>query len=504
MRLLEIVLVVANALSLSLCFCKPSRKIWLGAAAVNLVILTLHGLIEGFRFQMLPAYAFVAMLLIYTLFKTSTRLYTKTMPKALKGFVILVSAGSLALTSFLSYALPVFALPKPTGDYQIGVEELHLVDENRNDPFLDQSPKKRELMVKLYYPSEKNNTKPYERYLQPELIRLFASFFHVPEFALGHLNLIHTDAKANLPVSGQEQRYPIVLFSHGAGTSMAVHTSQYEDLASHGYIVAAIDHTYVSAGTVFPDHTVSAMDATTDFHTAEPAKIITQIMADDVSFVMNELSEWNEGKGTQDVSFKNKLDLDRIGVIGHSVGGATAYNLAIHNSRVKAAVNLDGAVYMTPEENANMAPFLMLANDRNHIQQIKQRKPLIPNLDDLSAEGQEKAVSESVYGTRDAYMQAYGEAQRNIAGLTEVLQASDSLFTIRGSDHMKFSDIGLFIGSTKLRNLIGIGGQTDPARCLVITEALTRAFFDQHLKNAPADSLNALLQEYPELEKVTL
>ncbi|MCM3627773.1 dienelactone hydrolase family protein [Paenibacillus glycanilyticus] len=499
MRILEMALILVNVMSLLLCFSKLPRKVWISTASVNLAVLLLHGLVEGFRYQMFLAYAFVLLLIIYTVFKTTTRL-----PKVLKGLVMCLSAGSLALTSFLSYALPVFTLPKLTGDYKIGVEELRLVDNNRDDPFLDKSPQPRELMIKLYYPAEKNNSKPNEPYLQPELITLFALFFHVPEFALEYLRLVKTAAKADLPISSRLSQYPVVLFSHGAGTSMAVHTSQYEDLASHGYIVAAIDHTYVSAGTVFPDHAVSAMEATTDFHIAEPAEIITQIMADDASFVMDKLSELNEGKEMQDVDFKGKLDLDHIGVMGHSVGGAAAYNLAMHDSRVKAAVNLDGAVYVTPENDKAMAPFLMLANDKNHIQQIKDRKPLIQDLNEVAAEEQEQLISESVYGTREAYEAAYNKARQNITGLTDMLEASGSLYTIKGSDHMKFTDFGLLIGSNWLRNKIGIGGKTDPARCLIITEALTRAFFDQHLKGATSDPSNALLQEYPELEKVTL
>ncbi|SFJ17400.1 Platelet-activating factor acetylhydrolase, isoform II [Paenibacillus sp. UNC496MF] len=504
MRMLEFLLLAVNVWSLFLVFSKSSRKVWTGIAAVNLLILTLHGVIEGFRFQMIFSYCFVALLLIYTLIKTTTRLFTKKAPIWLKGFVILVSVGFLTLTSLLSYALPVFDLPKPTGNYKVGVKELHFVDEKREDSFLDKSPKQRELMVKLYYPAEENSSKSYEPYLQPELVSLFASFFHVPSFVLGHLGLVKTDTMADIPISEKQKNYPIVLFSHGAGTSMAVHTSQYEDLASHGYIVAAIDHAYVSAGTVFPDHTVSAMEATTDFHIAEPAEIITQIMAVDVSFVIDQLNGLNDGNGTKNNSFKGKLDLGHIGVIGHSVGGASAYNLAIHEKRVKAAVNLDGAVYLTPENEASIAPFLMLANDKNHIQQITKRKPLIQDLEEVTPEEQEKLISTSVYGTRKAYLEAYNKAQKNSIGLTNVLQTSGNLFTIKGSDHMKFTDIGLFIGSNKLRNMIGIGGDTDPARCLVITEALTLAFFDQHLKGVTQDTLSPLLQKYPELVKVTI
>jgi hypothetical protein len=78
------------------------------------------------------------------------------------------------------------------------------------------------------------------------------------------------------------------------------------------------------------------------------------------------------------------------------------------------------------------------------------------------------------------------------------------LFTIEGSVHMKFSDIGLFIGVSKLRELIGIGGKADPEKCLEITKSVTAAFFDQQLKNQPKNSLETLVKKYPELKKINL
>jgi dienelactone hydrolase len=289
-----------------------------------------------------------------------------------------------------------------------------------------------------------------------------------------HLSLVRTNSKENLALSDQQQRYPVVLFSHGAGTTMEVQTSQCEDLASHGYIVVAIDHTYVSMATVFPDRIVSHKEATTNFNMAEPAEIITQIMADDANFVIDQLREMNNG--TIVSIFIGKLNLDQLGVIGHSVGGAVAYNLAINDSRVKAAIDLDGVVFIKPKEYAaDMAPFLMLANDKYHMQAIQSRTTLMKKYQDM--DDIERKITIDIYGSEKAYQQAYNKAQQNVIGLTEVLKNSGNLFTIKGSDHMKFIDIGLFIGVRPLREQIGIAGKTDPAKCLEITKSVTLAFF---------------------------
>jgi predicted dienelactone hydrolase len=502
MRIFEAILILLNLLSLFLIVKEQSRTVWFRLAGANLSVLLIHGLFEGMRYQMAFPYIFVGLLTVFTFLKGSRKFNAK-MPKAVKVMAISLSFVFLMVTVFLAYALPVFTLSKPTGSYDVGIQYFHWIDENRTDPFLDASTKKRELMVKVYYPAEGSGSKPYSRYFHnsPELIRSFTTFYGLPAFMFDHFNLVRMNSKDGLPLSDQQQTYPVILFSHGAGTSMEVQTSQSEDLASHGYIVVAIDHTYVSAATAFPDRITSHKEATTNFQTADPAELITQIMTDDAAFVIQKLEEMNDGE--MPPIFVGKLNLDAIGAIGHSVGGAVAYNLAINDSRVKAAINLDGRVYVTPNgDPEDIAPFLMLANDTFHMQAILDQKSLMKDFAEMTDEEQNSMLS--IYGSRDAYQEAYSKDTENVLGLTDVLRASGNLFTIEGSDHMKFTDIGLFIGIRPLRELINIRGETDPGRCLEITKALTLAFFDQFLKGETSTSFESLINRYPELIQVHL
>ena len=500
MRMFEAVLLSVNMLAPVLSLKKQSKIVWLGIAGVNLSVLLIHGIVEGFRYQMAFSYVFVVLLALFSFIKTRDKSEANT-PGALKFFVISLSVVFLVFTSLLAYALPVFKLPEPTGSYDVGIHYFHWVDENRTDPFLDISVQPRELMVKVYYPAKADDTKPFSSYFHsPQLIESFTAFYGMPDFIFDHLNLVKTNSKESLQLSDQEQSYPVVLFSHGAGTTMEVQTSHSEDLASHGYIVVAIDHTYVSAATVFPNKMVSHEEATTDFKVPEPAEIITQIMADDSKFVIEKLGELNDGK--LNTLFQGRINLDQIGAIGHSVGGAVAYNLAINDSRVKAAIDLDGVVYITPKgDPKNVAPFLLLASDQYH-QTIQSRIPLMKKFEAMDEV--EQKITIEISGSKEAYDEAYYKAEQNVIGLTDVLRASGNLFTIEGSDHMKFTDIGLFISLRQLRELIGIAGESYPARCLEITKALTLAFFDIHLKGEPDDSLESLATKYPELQNVNL
>ena len=502
MQTFEVMLILVNILSLTLQVRKQTKPIWWWITGMNLVVLFVHAIFEGLRYQMAFSYVFVVLLTVFTIVKTNHRFFESKIPKALKVILTSLCFVLLSFTSILAYALPVFTLPAPTGSHAVGIQYLHLIDESRTDPFLDGAAKKRELMVKVYYPALPDETRPLSKYFgnSPGLIRSFAAFYNMPNFAFDHLNLVKTNTKEDLQLSNQQQSYPVILFSHGAGTTMEVQASQSEDLASHGYIVVTIDHTYASAATAFPDRIVSHKEATTDFRTPEPAEIITQIMADDSKFVIDTLEEMNDGK--IESIFQERLDLEQIGAIGHSVGGAVAYHLAINDRRVKAAINLDGVVYITSGNPKNVAPFLMMASEPFYTQAIRSRRPLMKTFEEMDEIEQKIAVE--IHGSQEAYDEAYNKAGQNMIGLLGVLTPSGTLFTIKGSDHMKFTDIGLFIGLRPLRELIGIRGETDPERCLEITKAVTLAFFDQHLKGESSYPLESLLTKYPELRRANL
>lgn len=501
MRTFEITLLIADLGAILFCTRKGSQAQWFSIAGVLLLGLFLQGSLEGLRYQMAPAYLLSLVLLAHAIVRASGRFPEIRTPPVVSGIAVCLSLVLITLNAFLATSFPVFSISHPTGNEAVGIRYFHLVDDTRADPFRDKQPQRRELMVKVFYPATPDNSQPLSRYFNgsSRLLRAYAAFYQMPEFLFDHLKQIQIPARDNLELSETQQRYPVILFSHGAGATMEVSASQSVDLASHGYIVVNIDHTYVSAATEFPDRIVTAREATTDFHTPEPAAPITQIMAEDIQFVLRKLSELDADRANP--VFRGRLDLQAVGVIGHSVGGAAAYNLAIHDPRIKAAINLDGAVYITPKNSRTIAPFLMLANDRYHLQAIQKRGSLMKTYGSTPEEEQEMR---NMYGSRAGYEAARSLAQQNMRGLAAVLQASGTLYTIAGSDHMKFTDIGLFIGNPWLRNLLQISGATDPAHCLEITQALTVAFYDHHLKGQSVERLTALPAAYPELKHVDL
>src|SRR5690242_5677533 len=100
------------------------------------------------------------------------------------------------------------------------------------------------------------------------------------------------------------KRSPVLIFSHGGGEARETYTAQLEDLASHGYAVAAVTHTYEAALAIFPDgrhivlapkrwvpSKVSGIAGLPPAEEANPDRL--QWWAEDIGFVLSELDREN-------------------------------------------------------------------------------------------------------------------------------------------------------------------------------------------------------------------
>ncbi|MCD4674014.1 MAG: hypothetical protein K8R77_15230, partial [Anaerolineaceae bacterium] len=167
----------------------------------------------------------------------------------------------------------------------------------------------------------------------------------LPTFPLSHLDLVKTHSHFNAPLANAEQPYPVLVFSHGYTNSFEVNQAQMEELASHGYVIFSINHTYEAFGTVFPDGRIVTISKDTFFAlNTEPTEYFNDHLATwvaDTSFVVDQIEMLDAG--TSDDFFTNKLDMDHIGVFGMSYGGPTAEEFCLNDERCKAAVNMDGS-----------------------------------------------------------------------------------------------------------------------------------------------------------------
>ena len=146
-------------------------------------------------------------------------------------------------------------LPEPTGPRPVGTTSLHLNDTSRPDPWAA-GVSARELMVSLWYPATPSDGRR-ARYMTPAESELQLTSRGITGVPPDALSTGRTNAVSDATPAGRQRALPLVVLSPGFTNSRSTLTALAEDLASHGYVVAGIDHTYESYATAFPDGRVT-------------------------------------------------------------------------------------------------------------------------------------------------------------------------------------------------------------------------------------------------------
>jgi predicted dienelactone hydrolase len=219
------------------------------------------------------------------------------------------------------------SLPEPTGPHAVGVTDLHLVDTTRADPWLaDGSP--RELMVSVWYPARRGTGEPAP-YMRPGAAAEFdRGAAAVMQTEPGRVDWAGTVTHARLNAAARGGRRPVVLYSPGFYNERTLGTALVTELASHGYVVVTVDHTYEAHAVEFPDGRV----ATPRIALPDPVarlKAALPVRVADVRFVLTALA----GRG---------FDTSRVGAFGHSAGGVTTAQAMLEDRRIRVGANLDG------------------------------------------------------------------------------------------------------------------------------------------------------------------
>ncbi|MGW6282999.1 alpha/beta hydrolase [Kribbella sp. NPDC055071] len=223
-------------------------------------------------------------------------------------------------------------LPAPTGPHHIGTTTLALTDVHRSDPWNGASA--RELVITLYYPASAVRGYARAPQLTPAAAGVFkgldAGLLH-PELPTSGVDWAATMTHSYVDAPALPGRRPVLLYSPGGADPRTVGTSVAEDLASHGYVVLTIDHPGEASEVVFPDGRLRVIEMPPTTPT-DPvlSRLMMSTRFDDLRFVLDRLPD-----------LPVAVDERRIGVYGHSAGGATAA-VALDDVRVRAAVNLEG------------------------------------------------------------------------------------------------------------------------------------------------------------------
>lgn len=170
-----------------------------------------------------------------------------------------------------SLLMPLFHLQEPTGPYKVGTITYDWTDSSRREEKCNGADVKRELMVQVWYPAENTENLKKAPYTKdaPEIIRGLEKYYFIKPFLLRKLKDVQTHSFINAQLSSKSVKYPVLIFSHGMVGSRNQNTFQAEELASHGYIVVAVDHPYYAAATVFSDGRVAESTISTDVNSSD-------------------------------------------------------------------------------------------------------------------------------------------------------------------------------------------------------------------------------------------
>ncbi|KAF4624249.1 hypothetical protein G7Y89_g13925 [Cudoniella acicularis] len=258
--------------------------------------------------------------------------------------IILLALACAPLT--LAIVIP----PSLTGPLSIGVTSYEL-----NNTSIQPT---RDLMVSIFYPASPSTCKYYP--LSPDFgpeTDIYTDNW-IANFTFGSSAKMEMLAHASAPISPEHEDVPVLFFSPGYGNSRVYYSGAAQNLASNGYIVVTMDHPVDSDFIEYPDGR-NATYAENDTMTSTHFIPFVDRRVSDILFILSDLSI---KKTPRIPGLKGKLQLEKVGALGHSLGGCTAAALMLNDSRFIAGVNMDGSMFGPVTTEGLSQPFLLLAN----------------------------------------------------------------------------------------------------------------------------------------------
>jgi dienelactone hydrolase len=341
----------------------------------------------------------------------------------------------------------VVTAPAPTGNYRVGTRIMDLVDATRSDPYLE-SGAQRELQVRFWYPAAITPGCKPAQYTSPGVWNYLSQLVKVapPQ--------VRTNSCQDIPVA--RGAHPVVVFTHGYTGTFTDYTFLFEDLASRGYVVVSVNHTFEATAVQFPDGRIAKSLIGSHFGNTwqldeRSTSFAVAVRLSDLKFATDELERMNASRTGP---FAGKLDLSHAVIAGHSLGGMTALLGLQLEPRFRAAVSVDGVI---PGQlfGATKKPVLML------------------------------------FAGRDAWDQ-------DTCRLWGRLQGPHFAINLKGSEHLTPSDaVWLAKGAVQT-------GTMGMERTVAAVRNYIAAFLDSNLVGKPADSLlMGASSEYPDVEVTT-
>jgi dienelactone hydrolase len=374
-------------------------------------------------------------------------------------------------------------LPAPTGRHQVGRVLFDWVDPGRAEVYSSNPQDRRELVVWIWYPATPDPDAERAVYL-PEPWAPSGQFLGLDTVGL----LSH--AVADAPVAGEQPSYPVLVLSP-SGFPPLLLAAIAEELASHGYVVVGVNHSYETPVTVFADGRVVAVNPDAQAGALGPQTGPYQerfrqraAVCDYKAADLASVADWLERLPADAAGLLGgRLDLDRLGGFGHSFGGNAALQWCRDDRRCAAAANLDGALWTEVGRVGLDRPALQLLAEHPEFARSGAEAVSAGVATDAAAYDTEKAIT--------------------FGGWRTVHQHARPGYTIQvqGATHLSFMDVPLLPlrDDSPIKPMLA-ATQIEPRRMWRITCDLLLAFFAHHLDQAATPPLLVGPSgDYPEL-----
>jgi predicted dienelactone hydrolase len=483
---------------------EPSANLRLRLAALGICLIQLAA--QGPRLELVPAYLVAGVFAVLVAVDMTRKLPATAANPSIQGlppsrsrraFVRMlvrwtgIAGGTLALllAALLCLAFDSFEYPAPTGPYAVGTSKFRLTDTAREELLTERSGDYRQILVRVTYPASHDDS--FARLPRDTIQGMAAVVTGAiwPNPVTVSWGATVTHARRDALLAATQQRYPVLIYSHGMGGNAEMNTVLTQHLASHGYVVMAIDHPFLNSGFRFEDGTMIGAESlfdsqfsnteeqdrkreelavlienSRDAPVARLAELIREraavnrpqdarwtrlheLMSADQSFLLDSLNSLPPGS-----QVAGRLDLDRIGVFGMSSGGTTTHLTCTRDPRCRAGLNLDGFQPFLIDLPPLRVPFMHMGSERNF----------------------------------------------QLAIAHESAEAKSYLVSIRGTEHPSFTDYVLSLH--RLRSVSNMLGTIDGERMLSLVNDYVLAFFDKTLLGRKESILDGVTSDrYPEV-----
>ncbi|MEC7605799.1 MAG: hypothetical protein VYD68_04510 [Pseudomonadota bacterium] len=403
-----------------------------------------------------------------------------------------------AIAAFGYWTFPIFEMPAPSGEHPVGVRDFDLTDTSRKGVMAAAVDEPRRLLVRVWYPAGSVaglEPRPYFTDAEAATTWVFAHFRHVD-----------THSYENAPLLPGAERQPVVFFSHGYQGRLSQNTGLMEELASHGYIVYSVGHTYDGPEGVFPNgdpipeddklweealesalpggkavdkvngptmaERRAGMIAMLERYTRDNTRFhrSRDVWIEDRLFVKDELMAGRVDPAMAEIAAAG--DHTRVGHTGMSFGGSTAVSVCWRDADCAAVVNLDGGNFDPQLFNRSVdKPLLMFMHDW-------------PVMNKLTEGDQGWDYSE--YGYADLSYEAH-----SVAG------TRDDIYRLRVKDVQHFGVTDMIMAVRGPVKSVIFGGIDGPTMMAVIND-FVRGFFDKHVRGLDNNFPAAQFAEHSE------